>query len=218
MLKQREAPVLYYGNVPESQHHAHQLVGHALDNLNHYVDCFESALELHDHGQAKHLATKGKRWRIFRHWQFIAARDGALSIYHFHWTLQGLVSAVSDCKYLSDRLDLTAIRTARKQFESWFPNAIQLRHAVGHSAERTKNRRDHIEHGFTGICKIPGLNRGRVRDYVITDHLYRRTFCNTWKGKIECYKINGQNMERLALTRNAIFDVFDEMNRKFRGS
>jgi hypothetical protein len=216
MLKKRTAPQLYYGDLPESQDHAHQLVGHALDIMNHYVDCFESALELHDHGQWKFLTTKKKNARIFRHWQFIAARDGALSVYHFHWALQGLVSALNDCSYLAERLDLKTFRAARRRFEGWFPNAIQLRHAVGHSAEKTKNRREHLEHGFTGICKIPGLNLGRVRNYVITDHLYRRTFCNTWKGKIECYKINGENLERLALTRNAVFDAFDDMNRDFK--
>lgn len=218
MLKKRSAPALYYGSLPASQDHAHQLVGHALDIMNHYVDCFESALELHDYGQEKYLTTKGRKSQIFRHWQFIAARDGALSVYHFYWALSGLVTALNQCAYLSDRLDLKQIREVRKQFDAWFPNAKEVRDAVGHAADKTKDSQEHKRHGFTGVCKIPGLNAGRVTNYVITDHLYRRSFCNTWKGKIECYKINGQNMERLALTRNAIFDLFDEMNRKFRGS
>ncbi len=219
MLKKREAPALYYGNVPESQHHAHDVVGGALDNLNHCLDCFESALKLHDHGLTKLRSAKGiTRKHLYRHWQFIAARDGAVSIFNFKWALEGLGDSVNQCDYLKERLDLAAIRAAKRLFDKHFPNATQVRHAVAHATEKSKNPREHLEHGYTGVCKIPGLNLGKVRNFVITDHLYRRSFCNTWKGKIECYKLSKGSLKNLSLVRDAVYDAFDAMNNKFAGT
>ena len=141
-----------------------------------------------------------------------------MSIYHFQWSLQGMFNSLSKCPHLTARLDEAALRAAKKDFDNWFPNVTQLRNSVGHAGEKTRHEQEHLEHGFTGICDIPGLRIGPVRDYVITDHLCGRLYCNTWKKKIECYKISQENLEKIALTRDAVFDVFDAMNRKFKGT
>jgi hypothetical protein len=162
-------------------------------------------------------AAKGSRLQIYRYWQFSAARDGALSIYNFYWALKGIPDSLNECNYLANRLNLVELRKVRKKFDALFTNATQVRHAVGHATEKAKNRREHNQHGFTGIVKIPGLNLGPVKRFLIVDHLYRRNFCNTWQGKIECYKISKKTLADLASVRDAAFDVFDAMNRKFKG-
>jgi hypothetical protein len=218
MIRKREAPSLYSGNVPESQDHAHQLVGHALDNLNHYLQDFASALELFDHAYELMKTAEQEDWDVFRHWQFVAARDGALSIYHFQWSLQGMFNSLAQCPYLASRLDEVALRQAKKQFDKWFANAVAMRNSVGHAGDKTKHAQEHLQHAFTGICDIPGLRLGLVTNYTITDHLCGRMYCNTWNKKIECYRIDHDNLQKMTLTRDTIFDIFDAMNAKFKGS
>jgi hypothetical protein len=109
-------------------------------------------------------------------------------------------------------MDKSVVRKAKKQFHKAFPNATEVRNAIGHSGEKARNPDKHREHGFTGVLNEKGLNVGKVRNYVVTDHLHRRWFCNTWKGKLESYKISEKSLADLAAVRDQIFDAFDAMN------
>jgi hypothetical protein len=68
-------------------------------------------------------------------WQSMAARDGALTIYHFGRAIQGLQSSFRFCPTLRDLVDHEAIRQAKKDFDVAFPHNIQIRHAVSHVAD-----------------------------------------------------------------------------------
>lgn len=213
MRKKRHAPILYYGCVPEPQQHALQLVGHALDNLEYYTNGFMSALKLFDYCVNHTKKQKDKRNRnTYRSWQFIAARDGALAIYHFACALNALSQSLNECKVLGTRMPAGALRHCKKKLNAKFPNLVRMRHAVGHAGEKASTTRQHEQHGFTGTYIRDGLKLKNVHNYVITDHLFRRTYCNTWGGKIESYKLNSNSLTSLIMVRDAVFDAVEAAN------
>jgi hypothetical protein len=211
-VRNRPIPELHFRNVPEKQHHALLLIGHNLDMLEYHLNSFEAALKLFEYS-ARQIRTQERRSRVlpFRRWQFMAARDGAMSIYHFAWAFQGLADSLRECDYVLTRLDPQVLKNCRRQISKGFPNFERVRHAVGHASEKARNPNKHLLHGFSGSYRKNGLDLRRVKNYVITDHLYRRTYANTWDGKIESYKLNSVSLKNLSAIRNIIFDALDDV-------
>lgn len=69
-------------------------------------------------------------------WIGIAVRDAALSVYHFGVTLRAIRAGLKRCLTLRDQVDADELRKAAKAFARDFPDAVLLRHAVGHLAEQ----------------------------------------------------------------------------------
>ncbi len=69
-------------------------------------------------------------------WCGIAARDAAMSVYHFGETRRAISSSLGKCPSLNAQVDAEKLRAARKAFDREFPDAVQLRHAIGHLAEQ----------------------------------------------------------------------------------
>jgi hypothetical protein len=210
--EQRTAPILFSGNVPDAQQKALQLVGHALDNLDYYFRCLEADLQLFDKCAAE-LRRKPARQR-WRDWQFVAARDGAINIYNFYESMRSLGASLHECPHVKSRLNYNAIKLAQKNFKEEFPNVEQIRHAVGHAAEKTQGSQKHAAHGYTGRY----MGRTKVRNFVMIDGLQGRKYSNTWRGRIESYRLSKSTLKRIMAARDTIFDAFDEMNAIFNGN
>jgi hypothetical protein len=111
-------------------------------------------------------------------------------------------------------LNYSAIKLAQKTFKEQFPNVEQIRHAVGHAAEKTQGSQKHATHGYTG--RYRGLTT--VRNFVMIDGLQGRKYSNTWRGRIETYRLSNLTLKRIMFARDIIFDAFDEMNASFNGN
>jgi hypothetical protein len=70
--------------------------------------------------------------REFGAWKRIAARDAAMTIYHFSITLEAIQFGKNSA--LGAKVDHSLIRRSRKEFKEYFPNAKTMRDAVGHYA------------------------------------------------------------------------------------
>jgi hypothetical protein len=215
MPKKRTAPVLYYGNVPEAQLNALQLVGLALNNLAYFAECFEADLSLFD-SCAKQIKTEPKRKEQLRNWQFVAARDGVVSIYNFSEALSSVAQSLHECPHIKSRLKYSMIEAAKARFKSHFPNAKRLRHSVGHAGEKASNSHEHAKHGYTGKFKISTGRPVRVRNFIAIDVLNGRKYSNTWDHRVESYRIGPTTLARLKAVRDGIWDAFDEMNSRLR--
>lgn len=213
----RTAPVLFDGNVPGAQREALNLVGHALDNLAYFVECFESALLLFDKcEQAKKIGSKSTRGN-WRNWQFVAARDGAISIYNFSEAISSVKLSLHECPYLKFRLNNSRITAAQRQFKCDFPYAVTLRHSVSHAGEKAANSSQHAKHGYTGRFRILPGTVVSVKQYVAIDVLNGRHYSNTWNKRVVSYRISAANLTRLIAVRDQIWDAFDEMNSIHKG-
>lgn len=105
---------------------------------------------------------------VFVLWRIIAARDGALNIYHFSCSLDAVRQQVPKST------DISKLRTAVKLFNSYFPHACNIRHAIAHAGELVKNPgkiKENIQKAdYQSIDFISAAGN------LITNALYERTY------------------------------------------
>jgi hypothetical protein len=78
----------------------------------------------------------------FHNYQIIAARDGALNIYHFGCCLAAIKKQVPASPVHAGKVDAIKLRAARRQFRADFPNIDSVRHGIAHAAELYKSPAD----------------------------------------------------------------------------
>lgn len=130
-------------------------------------------------GGPPHLAVFGGEFVDFR---AIAAKEGALNVYHFGCSLSALRGQVGRCPRTQGVVSASKLKDADKLFKKHFPNADTIRHAVAHAGEvwasperaaRHRLRKDHIWiGGFTGA----GTHQ--------FSGLFNRTYALQWEGRV----------------------------------
>jgi hypothetical protein len=78
----------------------------------------------------------------FHNYQIIAARDGALNIYHFGCCLNAIKKQVPASPVHAGKVDAIKLRAARQKFRAYFPNIDSVRHGIAHAAEHYKSPAD----------------------------------------------------------------------------
>lgn len=204
----REIPETWSLDLPSSDEMRHELLVNAFDMMNHLLDSFFAALTLFDFALER-IKVGDKEQNVYRHWQFIAARDGAITIYNFQSALGSVTQTLNKSQYFAAKFDRAALRSVRKKFEAWFPDAADVRHSVGHASDKFENEKEHVKNGYSGVLDIPGLDLEAVTNFILTDHLHDRTLYNTLDTKIVQYTIDQSAFEHLKEVRDEVFDLFD---------
>lgn len=177
-----------------------------LDELAQFTLDFEAALDLLDVAERMHRdvfagdpewgpATQAGRW------PFVPARDAAVSLYQFGWTLTtSIPDALRRCPTLMAKLDTTALREIRRQFQDAFSTHHLLRHAVGHSAELAQTR-EHIAKNAATSKQFGGrlFQRGK---------LLNRTLSYTIKGTEASVAITRETLAVMKRLTTETFDAF----------
>ena len=81
--------------------------------------------------------------------QRLAARDGAMSLYHIGVALEHVRGQTATCKTWRELADTDALKEIEKDFKAKFPHFVRMRHAIGHQAELRKSPKK-IEQHFSG--------------------------------------------------------------------
>ena len=181
-----------------------EAIGHlslALSSLNSYVINFEAALALFDFCGAIRAASGvppqgplSDRIMLMS-WRFLAARDGAMTIFHFGKTLQAIRRfGFSNCPTFKAKLDHAQLRIGEKLFRQWFPDFEKVRHSVAHSAELSRDSKSHM--------------RNSVRGVLIRDVLNERNFQNSYAGRVLSYDIDTTTLLHLKSVRNRVYAAF----------
>lgn len=151
----------------------------------------------------------------YHKWQLCAARDGAMSVYHFGRIIEGIDESLAHCPTLREKIDGRAKREARKQFERRFPSYITLRNALAHSAERSKTAKASQRHGKLRARTIEINPMSTVRlgknasMFILLDNIYGTTFSSMWEGKIIRCDISDQSGVWLDETIDSYWAAFD---------
>jgi hypothetical protein len=93
---------------------------------------------------------------VFIQYGIVAAKEGALNIYHFGCSLDALRGQVGRCPSTRGTVDIVKLRQADKLFKRHFPNADTIRHAVAHAGEiwtspaRAKQHQLRENHSWAG--------------------------------------------------------------------
>jgi hypothetical protein len=116
-------PIIDVKSLPLIERKAAAHLQNVLFHFSYYYHEFRAAVELYDHSNiegARASLTDAESWA--QDWMSLAARDGAMTIYHFGEALKALGTCFKDCPTLRKHIDHDALRSARKLMEKYFPH------------------------------------------------------------------------------------------------
>jgi hypothetical protein len=147
-------------------------------------------------------------------WQMMAAREGAMTIYHFGQTVEAIGSNLKACPTLCGLADHSTLRVAKKLFNATFPDYDAIRHVVAHMADFSATQKMKASHSIVGPWKgnfgavsIETKDQNAVTRF--TDNLYDRTYCITFEGKVYGYEITLGTLETITKIRRHFYSAFD---------
>lgn len=186
-----------------------------LAELNLYEREFLQAVYLYDYCQTaaqeiEDFATlESSLWTITG-WQMMAARDGALTIYHFGRTAEGLKSSLSRCPSLNSQVDHQILRNSRNRFDAAFPDNIEIRASVAHVADFSQSLDKKMKHAIKGV-----FNKGRFLSKNpdgttwLPGNMNERSYTVTINGRVCSYDLSHENAARLREIKKQIYSAFD---------
>ncbi|MBR0869031.1 hypothetical protein JQ633_01575 [Bradyrhizobium tropiciagri] len=132
---------------------------------------------------------------------FIAARDGAVTIYNFARTVEGLKGTpFVGCPTVSAHVDHDQLRVSRKLLRDGFPDFAPIRHAVSHAAELREEGTKHQAEAVIGDV-FPVLQAtpwGNMRTKMtLRGVLQDRKFISTFDGRFRTYDVTADTLTRL---------------------
>jgi len=168
-----------------------------------YVADFESALSLFEFADDQDRADE---W-VVRGWKWVAARDGAMSIYHVQKTLSGIGHWTKSCPTLFAAVDREALKIARKVFEEVFPNSENMRHAVAHHGEFAERRKRKGSDGTDKDYEGEGISIRNVQDIEL-DMLDNSRYTITYEGNVISYDLSTKSYTALLDVLYAFYGAF----------
>ena len=198
-------PPIYASSFPLGEQGACDLLNGQLRELASYTDDFAAALELFDMASkdvpqlfASFDSSPEEKRAIDtkRRWCFIAAKDGAMTVYHFGQTLDLIRGGLGDCPTLRAMIDTDVLKEVDKRFKRKFPFYERLRHAVAHQSIVSKAP-------YMAVVRSDGSGR-----LIITGSLSGRRFISVWKEHRVEYEISDPTLKELASMRDCVFTAF----------
>jgi len=157
------------------------------------------------------LQTEEEARNLLIEWLMIAARDGAMSIYHFGKVWQAIPALVKKCPVVDALVDPQDLRAVGRAFETGFPHWAAVRKGVAHSGDFAKDRANTDQHGITGEIDLPGIKGENLRGTYFSGSLLRRNFTASVDGKMVSYEVSGATVAKLADVRDAVWAIFEKV-------
>jgi hypothetical protein len=191
--------------LPEGERDAAHLVSTNLQSFEAHVRDFQSALALYNYCQ---LLRNGPNMGDACNWSFIAARDGAMSVYHSYRALDGIRQTLTKAPTLVAMVNRAALKSAGKIFHERFSSFEDVRDAVAHAGEKTKTPEQYAKHSFSGNMNEGGIIATNVRNLTISNALSGRRYTNTWEGRIVTYELSQQSHSHLEAAKGFLWEAF----------
>ena len=201
------APML--GRQPEGSKDEFTSLFFTLGAAKSYVAAFEAALDLFGSTQASASATSDRaEARRYRAFAFIAARDGAMSLYHYSKVAEHCGTLGNKLAEQSVYFDRRTFKVAKLKFRQAFPHVVNIRNAVGHSAEITGE--EHDRHVIKTEVEKGGFVKKGSGQLFIMNSLSGSEFINTYMGKLISYNINLESLTTLVECCRGLFAAFEQ--------
>jgi hypothetical protein len=195
----------------------------AADALNRFVSNFNMAVRLFDMAAAEaqrlmvnppYMSSRFRslhqdRLKTYNAWMHIAARDGAIQIYHLGAVMKSFKGSLCSSPTLTTLLDIPKTRMAIRLLESYFPNYELIRNAVAHSfyevAPNAKCRQLHmVDHPI----EISGFLSSKGKGIAIADTIHGRKYIVTFEKKVASYEISDASYVKLKSVLTHFLDAF----------
>ena len=105
-------------------------------NLGRFLEDFQRSVqlfELLERGGGP--PTVGVFGGIFIQFRIIAARDGAMNLFHFRTSLKGMTEQIPHCPLFIASATLVQVTAALATFDQYFPNTSVIRNTIAHAGE-----------------------------------------------------------------------------------
>jgi hypothetical protein len=172
-----------------------------LDNLEGYVRDFRAAVALYDHSLAlwKKDGTMESE-QMFAQWPMLAARDGAMSIYHFGIVMEGIKKTLPSYPAIYGGVDKAQLRAATNLFRQHFPRPERIRNVVAHSAEEAKN------------LIVQATVSGKI-GFIMFNNMVGRHFTTTYGETTVSYELAETTVHNLDLVKSSFYESFSGLAR-----
>lgn len=186
----------------------------SLTNIDMHLQSFEAALRLIEYSEVQIMAAHERRRianeslptqelmnsvRLYNGWSYIAARDGAMTLYHFEKALGVATSNLKLVGALSALMDWPAIEKTKSDFKKLFPKAKAMRHAIAHVGELTQDRLSKDKN----FAKVKAVNEAgaEIIQRFYFENLVGRTYTVTKDKEMLSYSLTAESFERLSSIR-----------------
>jgi hypothetical protein len=152
-------PSFSTGKLPKEERSAVFVLESALGSMHHFCSAFSDALNLFRFCKKNFVRQEASgnllTAEALGKWQFVAARDGAMSIFHFGEALAGARTTLQQCPSIEREVDKTRTRNAGRYLEKYFPTRLAMRNSVGHAAQISHTQEAWAKHSFSGSLDEP---------------------------------------------------------------
>jgi hypothetical protein len=203
-------PIFKLELLPEQERDPAWLLQNLVGRLAAYVRAFQTAIGLFDHADA--LAKTNMSDDRYCHWRHIAARDGAMTIYHFGCVLLN-GSSMAACPSLQKLIVPSPMRTARQRFKSKFPNANDIRNVVAHDAEVFDSPKKIGQHALGDNRVGQRVSKTKSPRLAIQNSLLDRSLQTTYEGRIISYDLSVETSHLLSDITAQFYSGFEPIER-----
>jgi hypothetical protein len=143
-------------------------------------------------------------------WQSMAGRDGALTIYHFGSTIDGLKNSLPSCPALNAQIDRRTLKDSSRIFEATFPGYIAIRNAFAHVADLSKTVEKRMKHAIQGLFKTKWFFSEYPAGITwLPGNMNGNTYAVSFKGGAFTYELSRENAGRLTEIKDRIYSAFE---------
>ena len=121
-----------YPSATEDEHDGALALSMNSDALTKHAAHFADAVALFEVAGQESLRTNS---RLVGRWQFLAARQGIVSIYNYRMAMDGVLKMRSACPAWSAAFDNARLESAKTQFRQEFKHTKELRQSLLHNSE-----------------------------------------------------------------------------------
>lgn len=173
-----------------------------LHALHHYANCFKYALQLFEFSEGKLsslLSPMGPKMEdqearlMFAGWMLIAARDATMSLYHFAKAMEEIRACFRHLLKFRALIKHDVIRLSVKLFSARFPNYLQMRHSVAHSAE-SASLEERIKNAVSGLS--------------LRENLMGRKFTSSIEGRYLSTEMSQNTLGRIEDIEKRFYSAF----------
>ncbi len=175
-------------------------------SLTIFLEQFRTAVALFDLLERTDPPLDALKKTEYFAYRMIAARDGALSVFHFKCCLEAIKKQLPRSKSLSALVDSVKIREILKRFSVLFPHTDNVRHAIAHAGEIFTSPERMKQHGMKVSRYGPGfaVHEG---GYLLSA-LHDRTYSVGNHGEIFSVTLDRASISNLRTVLSSVQEAF----------
>ena len=160
-----------------------------LTGLKFSVEAWDAALQLYPKNPPPQISRA-----IADRWRWIACHECVFELYHLRSRLGKIQSVkLQKCPSVRATVDISKVKSARKNLDTYFPDIEALRHATAHKGENEAHPEVHAPDGL----------------YALTGFREPDRFSTPYEGKLRYLDITDQSLQRIVEVVSEFLGAFD---------